>query len=51
MNLREMMVERIHYAVDEDTLSEEFSLTVDEVAELSDLDLLELFEDVVGFAG
>ena len=51
MNLRELIVERILYAVDEETLSEEFSLTVDEVSELSDLDLLELFEDVVGFAG
>lgn len=51
MNLREMIVERIHYAVDEDTLREEFTLEVDEVAELSDVDLLELYEDVVIFRG
>lgn len=51
MNLREMIIERIHYAVDEYTLREEFSLETKEVAELSDLDLLELYEDVVGFRG
>ena len=49
MNLREMMTERILFAVDEETLAEEFSLTVDEIAGLSDLDFLELFEDVTAY--
>lgn len=51
MTLREMLVERVLFAVDESTLREEFALEVAEVAELSDIDLLELFEDVVAFAG
>jgi hypothetical protein len=51
MNLREMMTERILFAVGEDTLAEEFNLSPDEIATLSDLDFLELFEQVTGFNG
>jgi hypothetical protein len=51
MNLREMMTERVLFAVDEDTLATEFSISPDEIATLSDLDFLELFEQVTGFNG
>jgi hypothetical protein len=51
MNLREMMTERILFAVGEDILATEFNISPDEIAELSDLDFLELFEEVNGFAG
>ena len=47
MNLREMMTERILFAMDEAELAKKFSLTVVELAELSDLDFLEVFEDAV----
>jgi hypothetical protein len=51
MNLREMMTERVLFAVDEDALATEFSISPDEIATLSDLDFLELFEQVTGFNG
>ena len=51
MNLREMMTERILFAVGEDTLAEEFNLGLGDIATLSDLDFLELFEQVTGFNG
>jgi hypothetical protein len=51
MNLREMMTERVLFAVDEDILATEFSISPDEIATLSDLDFLELFEQVTGFNG
>jgi hypothetical protein len=51
MNLREMMTERILFAVDEVILATEFDISPDEIAELSDLDFLELYEEVNGFLG
>jgi hypothetical protein len=51
MNLREMMTERILFAVGEDILATEFNISPDEIAELSDLDFLELYEEVNGFLG
>jgi hypothetical protein len=51
MTLREMMTERILYAVGEEDLATEFNLSLAEIAELSDLDFLELFEEVTGFQG
>lgn len=44
MNLRELITEYILFACDEDTLIREFGITEDEVANLSDLDLLELYD-------
>jgi hypothetical protein len=51
MTLREMMTERILFAVDEATLATEFNISPDEIDTLSDLDFLELYEQVTGFAG
>jgi len=51
MTLREMMTERILFAVGEETLTAEFNIGPDEIVELSDLDFLELFEEVTEFQG
>jgi hypothetical protein len=51
MTLREMMTERVLFAVGEDALATEFSISPDEILALSDLDFLELFEQVTGFNG
>lgn len=47
MNLRELVIERICYAVDEQTLIRDYGLSDKCLESLSDLDLLELYEDVV----
>lgn len=47
MTLRELIVERIHYAVSEDELREEFMVEPGELMQLADVDLFELFEDVL----
>lgn len=46
MNLRELIIERILYAVADEELESNFNITVNELDELSDLDLFELFEEV-----
>ena len=51
MNLRQLMTERILYAVSEEQLAEEFDISPDEIQTLGDLDFLELFEEVTGFQG
>ena len=51
MTLREMMTERILFSIDEATLATEFSISTDEIVTLSDLDFLELFEEVNVFRG
>ena len=51
MTLREMMTERILFSVDDTTLATEFNISPDEIATLSDLDFLELFEQVTEFQG
>jgi hypothetical protein len=51
MTLREMMTERILFAVDESILATEFDISPDEISTLSDLDFLELYEEVNGFIG
>ena len=48
MNLHELMTERILFVIDEEDLLEDYGLREEDVATLSDLDLLELFEDVHG---
>ena len=44
MTLRELMIERIMFCVDEHTLTQEFQLTESDLPGLSDLDLLELYD-------
>ena len=48
MNLRQLIIERIFYAVTEETLIAEYGVFADELDSMSDLDLFELFEDVMG---
>ena len=49
MNLRELMIERILFSVTENELKEEFMVEEDELINLSDMDLFELYEDVMEF--
>ena len=51
MNLRELMTERILFAVTEEDLAENFDISPDELTNLSDLDFLEVFEEVFTFQG
>ena len=48
MNLRQLIIERILYAVDESTLIAEYGVFEDELDEMPDLELFELFEDIMG---
>jgi hypothetical protein len=48
MNLRQLVIERILYAVTEETLIGHYGVFADELDEMPDLDLFELFEDVTG---
>ena len=45
--LRELMVERIFFAFTDEELQEMFDVHPDEVETLSDLDLLELYEETM----
>ena len=47
MSLRDMIIERIMFAVTEDELRDEFMVTENELVDLSDTDLMELFDDVM----
>jgi hypothetical protein len=44
MDLRNMIIERILFAADEDTLNTRFQIGEDEVYNMADIDLLELYE-------
>lgn len=44
--LRELILERIYFAMDEESLAELYSLHGDDLEQLDDLDLLELYEEV-----
>lgn len=45
MTLREILIERIHYAIDEEELNKLYLLG-DELEDLSDVDLFEIYEEV-----
>lgn len=47
LTLREMMIERILFAVDEDILEDMHHTNEEELQHMSDHDLLDIFEDVV----
>ncbi len=47
LNLRELMTELILFAFDEDELMARFCLTEAEVSNLSDVDLLELYDQTL----
>ena len=46
MTLRELLIERIHYAMEEEELRELYSVHGDELEDLSDVDLFEIYEEV-----
>ena len=46
MTLRELIVERVLFVLTVEELFHRHHLTVDELAEISDLDLFELYEEV-----
>ena len=46
MDLRELMTQRMLYAVTEEILETVYGISVDELATISDLDFLELYEEV-----
>jgi len=48
MNLRELLVERILFECDNQSLIRDYGITEDEVEELSDIDLFEIYEDAMG---
>ena len=47
LTLREMIIERILFAVDEEVLNEEYHTSVEELPDFSDTDLMDLYEDVM----
>lgn len=49
MNLRELITEYILFAFDEEELMSEFQLTESELADLSDVDLLEIYDQTMLF--
>ena len=48
MNLRELMIERILFIIDGDELLDQYAVLDEDLDNMSDLDLLELYEDVHG---
>ena len=46
MNLREILIERIYFAMPEEELAELYSVHGDELQDLSDVDLFEIYEEV-----
>lgn len=46
MNLRELLVERILFACDDEILIKEYGMTENDIELLTDLDLFELYEDL-----
>jgi len=45
MNLRELMIERIMYAIEEENLMEVYDLSEKDLPTIPDEDLLEIYED------
>jgi hypothetical protein len=47
MTLRELMTEYILFAFDEQELMQKFQVTEDELADMSDIDLLEIYDQTL----
>lgn len=47
MNLREMIIEYILFAFDDEELLKRFSVTEEELPNLSDVDLLEMYDQTL----
>lgn len=44
MNMRDLMIEYILFANDDETLMREFQVTENDLSELSDIDILEIYD-------
>lgn len=49
MDLRKLIIERIFFAFTDEELQEVFDIHPNEVEDLSDIDLLELYEETITF--
>ena len=47
MNLRELVIQRILFSLSDEELEIEFQMTQDDVFDLSDLDLFEMYETIL----
>ena len=47
MTLREMMAEMILFAFDDETLMRDYQLSPDDIANLSDEDLLDMYDETI----
>ena len=47
MNLRELVIQRILFSLSDKELKQEFQMTEDDVFDLSDLDLFEMYESIL----
>ncbi len=47
MSLRELMIEYILFAFDEQELMEKFQVTEDELPDIADVDLLEIYDQTL----
>lgn len=50
MTLRELMIERIYFNMDQETLFKMHMLDEDDLKQMSDLDFLEVYEEVIAWA-
>ena len=48
MNLRELMIERILFCMDEEMLESEYALNENDLKNLSDVDFLEMYDIICG---
>lgn len=46
MNLRELVIQRILFSLSDEELEQEFQITEDDVFNMSDLDLFEMYETI-----
>lgn len=51
MTLRELMIERIFFATDEECLREEFHTSEEELKTMSDEDFLDIYDELFMFQG
>jgi len=50
MTLRELMIERIFFNMDQETLFKMHMLDEDDLKQMSDLDFLEVYEEVIAWS-
>lgn len=47
LTLREMIIERIYFTVDADMLEEFYHVNEDDIQHMNDMDLIDLYEEVI----